>query len=244
MEVKLSSPADESRIEPAIEHHSACGSMRMLYVEAVISIDQIAPAKGVPKEADTPAAAAAPRTSSRLASLVASEPKHERLRMRISATAHAMWMLGPSWPTLRPAANARTSPTSLVQSARIVKSDGLSTPWSTTLTSGTPEPAAVGHHTWHARHPASAQRHENATYDPRRTVPGPPMMLRRTNLSALRSESVRAAMSADRMPVIASSTATRDCTEQRWTTTTTTTTGAAGTVLHVDFDCHAAAGTA
>mmetsp|Transcript_16422 Transcript_16422/g.33820 ORF Transcript_16422/g.33820 Transcript_16422/m.33820 type:complete len:108 (-) Transcript_16422:767-1090(-) len=95
-------------------HKKQRGRFLTIKYPAVTSTENNTAAKGVPKVDPTPAAAAHAKISSLLASFLARWEKHFCL-MRVSAIATAIWTKGPSFPTLRPAVIASTSPTAFVK---------------------------------------------------------------------------------------------------------------------------------
>mmetsp|Transcript_34415 Transcript_34415/g.108425 ORF Transcript_34415/g.108425 Transcript_34415/m.108425 type:complete len:256 (-) Transcript_34415:445-1212(-) len=161
-----STPKMAYTIAPLVAQKAARARFFVKYAFVTTSMLKSTPPKGVPKVAATPAAQAHMRISSRLESRSATLLKGLNLR-HMSATTQAMWMKGPSFPTLSPASSDSTRPQALATSIRGCSSTGFSAPESTTRISGTPEPAASGQMACVAAQASAARTDEAAAYPKR-----------------------------------------------------------------------------
>jgi hypothetical protein len=130
--------------------------------EAPSSIENSTPPMGAPKAAATPAAAPQAIKSRFSASflnsctnileIVWSCPEPSSAWETMSATAAPLWIMGPSLPTGKLPPTENMMPRTLPTRVRKVVARGILMPLSTHLTSGMPEPAAVG-----SKHKQNAQ---------------------------------------------------------------------------------------
>ena len=136
----------EQSAQKKVRHVSGCDQ----YVAASSSAKSTPPI-GAPKAAATPAAAPAETKSrlswslrKRLSHIVRSRHVFDEPCERPAATIAPVWIIGPSLPSTSPLATEHSTPTVFASSVRVRSSPGTRQPWRYDLTSGMPEPPAIG----------------------------------------------------------------------------------------------------